>query len=205
MTFTDRLRKWFKRPLDGFAGGLARLGCTPMTVTVIGLIGNVIAAVAIAMGHIQIGGLIMLVAWPIDALDGALARLTGSASDWGAFADSLTDRYAEYLIFAALLYRFSLQGDTIIAMVVFAAAAGSLLVSYARARAEAQGYSAKEGLMSRVERYLVLVPSLIFNVASWGIWILAVLANLTALQRVWIVRRQAMLRAKTTAGKETRS
>ena len=76
----------------------------------------------------------------------------------------------------------------------FAAAAGSILVSYVKARAEAQSFSTKEGLLTRAERYLVLGPSLLFNIPVIGVWIIAILANFTALQRIAVVRAQARLR-----------
>jgi CDP-diacylglycerol--glycerol-3-phosphate 3-phosphatidyltransferase len=76
-------------------------------------------------------------------------------------------------------------------MLTFGAAAGSVLVSYVRARAEGLGYEAKVGLLTRAERYLVLAPALVFNQLYIGLGILAVFANFTALQRVWHVRRHA--------------
>jgi CDP-diacylglycerol--glycerol-3-phosphate 3-phosphatidyltransferase len=133
----------------------------------------------------------MLIAWPIDALDGTMARLRGEASDWGAFVDSVSDRYSELLVLGGLLYHFSYTGQHLLGMVAFAAAAGSVLVSYVKARAEAQSFSAKEGILTRAERYLVLGPSLLFNIPSVGVWIVAILANLTALQRILVVRAQA--------------
>jgi CDP-diacylglycerol--glycerol-3-phosphate 3-phosphatidyltransferase len=81
-------------------------------------------------------------------------------------------------------------------MLVFAAAAGSVLVSYVKARAEGLGYGAKVGLLTRVERYLVLAPSLVFNKLYIGLAIIAVFANITALQRVWHVRAQTYQRMR---------
>jgi CDP-diacylglycerol--glycerol-3-phosphate 3-phosphatidyltransferase len=149
--------------------------------------------------------LAMLIAWPIDALDGTMARLRGEASDWGAFVDSVSDRYSELLILGALLYYFAMSGQHQLVVVTFAAAAGSVLVSYVKARAEAQSFSAKEGVLTRAERYLVLGPSLLLNIPAVGVWIVAVLANLTALQRIWVVRAQAHAHAKGLLPEESRS
>ncbi len=190
-TFTDFLRLGFKWFLDPVARFLNRIGLTPISVTLIGVAGNVLAAYFIARGHISIGGLIVLVVWPIDALDGTMARLRGEASDWGAFVDSVSDRYSELIILGAVLYYFAMTKQPISAVVTFVAAAGSILVSYVKARAEAQSFSAREGLLTRAERYLVLGPTLLFNIPVIGVWIIAVLANFTALQRIWIVRAQA--------------
>src|SRR5512141_1566583 len=195
-TFTDVLRgafKWFLDPIGRF---LNRLGLTPITVTIIGVIGSSIAAFFVARGQISLGGIVMLIAWPIDALDGTMARLRGEASDWGAFVDSVSDRYSELIILGALLYYFANHDQHVAEVVTFAAAAGSVLVSYIKARAEAQSFSAREGLLTRVERYLVLGPALLFNIPIIGVWIIAILANFTALQRIWYVRAQAHANAK---------
>jgi CDP-diacylglycerol---glycerol-3-phosphate 3-phosphatidyltransferase len=204
-TFTEILRVAFKWFLDPIAKFLNRLGLTPITVTIIGVIGSSIAAYFIARGQITIGGLVMLIAWPIDALDGTMARLRGEASDWGAFVDSVSDRYSELIILGALLYYFAMQSLHIAEVATFAAAAGSVLVSYVKARAEAQSFSAREGLLTRAERYLVLGPSLLFNIPLIGVWIIAILANFTALQRIWYVRAQAHANAKRVLAKESRT
>ncbi len=204
-TFTDFLRVTFKWFLDPIAGFLNRLGLTPITVTIIGVIGSSIAAFFIARGQISLGGLIMLIVWPVDALDGTMARLRGEASDWGAFVDSVSDRYSELIILGALLYHFALQNQPLNEVATFAAAAGSVLVSYVKARAEAQSFSAKEGLLTRTERYLVLGPTLLFNIPVVGVWIIAVLANFTALQRIYYVRAQAHANAKQVLAKESRT
>src|SRR5512146_890357 len=81
----------------------------------------------------------------------------------------------------------------------------SVLVSYVKARAEAQSFSAKEGLLTRAERYLVLGPALLFNIPIIGVWIVAILANFTALQRIWYVRAQAHANMKTVLAKESRT
>jgi len=191
ISLTDRLRvlfKWLVDPIGAFLNGL---GLTPNMMTMLGLAGNVVGAIFIAKGNIFVGGLLVLVMWPIDALDGTMARLRGEPSDFGAFVDSVTDRYSELVIFGGLLYYFLMQADVLASMLVFVSASGSVLVSYTRARAEALGYNAKIGALTRVERYLVLAPGLIFNVPLAAMWVIAILANFTALQRILYVRRQA--------------
>ncbi len=190
-TFTDYLRFWFKWVLDPLGGFFNRLGMTPNMMTMVGLVGNTVGAYFLSQGEMLTGGLLVALMTPIDALDGTMARLRGEASDWGAYVDSVSDRYAELIIFGGLLYHFLGRGDTLGGMLTFAAAAGSVLVSYVKARAEGLGYEAKVGLLTRAERYIVLAPSLIFHQLYLGLGILAVFANLTALQRVWYVRRFA--------------
>lgn len=201
-TFTDFLRVSFKWVLDPIGGFLNRLGLTPNSVTLLGVFGNIIAAYFIARGQIQLGGLIVLIVWPIDALDGTMARLRGEASDWGAFVDSVSDRYSELIILGALLYYFAMSNQHSAEITTFAAASGSILVSYVKARAEAQSFSAKEGLLTRAERYFVLGPSLLFGFPAIGVWIIAILANFTAFQRIWVVRAQAHQIPKKILAKE---
>ena len=194
MTFSDSLRVLFRGILDPIGAFLNRLGLKPNTVTLLGLAGTAAGAVLIARGEMQWGGLLFLVMTPIDALDGTMARLRGEASDFGAFVDSVTDRYAELVIYGGLLYYFLQQENMLACLLVFAAAMGSVLVSYVKARAEGLGFEAKVGLLTRVERYLVLAPSLLLNQPLIGLLIIAVLANFTALQRILHVRRQASAR-----------
>lgn len=201
-TFTDFLRGTFKWFLDPVGRFLNRIGLTPNSVTLLGVLGNIVAAYFIARGQLLTGGIIMLIAWPVDALDGTMARLRGEASDWGAFVDSVSDRYSELIILGALLYHFAAINQPMPEIVTFAAAAGSILVSYVKARAEAQSFSAREGLLTRAERYLVLGPSLVFNIPVVGVWIIAILANFTALQRIWVVRGQARANFTKLSAKE---
>jgi len=191
LTFSDRLRVWFKWFLDPAARFFNRIGLTPNTMTLLGLAGNFIAAFFVAQGRMTTGGLLMLLTTPLDALDGAMARLRGNASEWGAFVDSVTDRYSELAVLGGLLYYFSSTGDWVSSVVTFAAAAGTVLVSYVKARAEAVGFNAKVGFLTRVERFLVLAPLLVFNQPVWAVWFIAIFANFTALQRIYYVRAQA--------------
>lgn len=195
-TFTDYLRLWFKWVLDPLGRLFLRLGLTPNMVTMLGLFGNTIGAYFLARGELLTGGILVAVMTPIDALDGTMARLRGESSDWGAYVDSVSDRYSELIIYGGLLYHFLTAGDVRGGMLTFGAAAGSVLVSYVRARAEGLGYEAKVGLLTRAERYIVLAPSLIFNFVYIGLGILAVFSNITAVQRIWYVRKHAHERTR---------
>src|SRR5215217_7065918 len=190
-TFSDYLRLWFKWVLDPLGGFFNRLGLTPNMMTLLGLLGNSVGAYYLARGHMLTGAILVLLMTPIDALDGTMARLRGESSDFGAFVDSVSDRYSELIIYGGLLYHFLSLGEPLGGLLVFGAAAGSVLVSYVKARAEGLGYEAKVGLLTRVERYIVLAPSLVFNQPLIGLGIIAVFANITALQRIFHVRNQA--------------
>lgn len=190
-TLSEWMRVWFKGVLDPIGAFLNRLGLHPNTITLVGVAGNIIAAIFLASGNFLVGGLLVLLMGPVDALDGTMARLRGDPTDFGAFVDSLTDRYSELFIFLGLLTFYLRQEDLWTAWAIFVAAGGSVLVSYAKARAEAVGFDARIGILTRFERYLVLVPSLVLGFPRVGIWLIAVLANITALQRALYVRRQA--------------
>lgn len=190
VTFTDQMRLRFRGVLDPIGAFLNRIGLMPNTMTILGLIGNTVGAVFLSQGRMRIGGLIILAMGPVDALDGTMARLRGEPSEFGAFVDSVTDRYSELVIFGGLLIYYIREADLLLALVTFVAAGGSVLVSYIRARASSLGYDTKVGILTRMERYLVLAPTLVLNIAWVGVWIIAILANITALQRIWDVRRQ---------------
>ncbi len=190
LTFTDQMRVRFKGLLDMVGGFFNRIGLMPNTMTILGLVGNTIGAVLLARGYMTWGGLLILAMGPVDALDGTMARLRGEPSEFGAFVDSVTDRYSELIIFGGLLYFYAQKGDWLGALVAFAAAGGSVLVSYVRARAQALGYDTKVGILTRMERYLVLAPSLVLGYPMIGLWIIAIFANITALQRIWDIRQK---------------
>lgn len=191
VTLTDRMRTWFKWVVDPLGRFFLNIGMTPNMMTTLGLLGNFLGAFFLSQGKLMLGGWVVLIMTPIDALDGTMARLRGDPSDFGAFVDSVSDRYAELAILGGLLYFYANQGNVLASTLAFAAASGSVLVSYVKARAESLQYEAKIGLLTRVERYLVLAPLLVLNKPIIALWILAIFGNFTALQRIWFVRRQA--------------
>jgi CDP-diacylglycerol--glycerol-3-phosphate 3-phosphatidyltransferase len=189
-TFTDRLRIIFKNILDPIGTFLNRTGLTPNAITLLGLAGTTVGAYIISQGKMTTGGIILLLSVLVDALDGTMARLRGESSDFGGFVDSVSDRYAEFITFGGLLYYFLTQENYLGVMVTFLATAGSVLVSYVKARAEGLGFTAKVGILTRVERYIVLIPLLIFNQPFIAVAVIALLGNITAFQRIAYVRVQ---------------
>jgi CDP-diacylglycerol--glycerol-3-phosphate 3-phosphatidyltransferase len=204
-TFTDQLRVRFKGILDPIGVFLNRTGLLPNTVTILGLVGNTAGAILIALGYITWGGILVLVMGPVDALDGTMARLRGQATVFGAFVDSVTDRYSELVIFLGLLIHFLKTGNTTAVTLVYLAAAGSVLVSYIKGRAEGLGFTCKVGLLTRAERYLVLAPLLVINQPVIALWIIAILANFTAVQRILHIRNQARAAGLTVNRNEPKS
>ena len=188
---------------------LAAKGVTPNQVTWMGLLGYGVVAALLITGLPKLSGIALAALGPLDAIDGMLARKTGQANRKGAFLDSTLDRYAEVVLFLGILFHLlhktggedmSWISNTlnwsdsntplINSLLVLAALSGSLLVSYARARAEALGFSCKIGLMTRFERILVLVLALLFNALRPAMLLLAILTHLTAIQRLRYVLRQ---------------
>jgi CDP-diacylglycerol---glycerol-3-phosphate 3-phosphatidyltransferase len=172
---------------------LRTLGLTPNALTLLGLLICAASAALIALGYLVLGGVVLVLASGFDIFDGALARVTGREHRYGAFLDSTTDRYAECFTYIALLYYFLLHThSTVEPMLVTVALTGSLLVSYVRARGQSLGFSVDGGLLARPERVVVTVVGLVIPPALyWSLWILAVLTNVTAVQRIWLVWQQA--------------
>ena len=193
-SFSDYLRLWFKWITDPLGLFFNKLGIKPNTMTIFGVTGTAIGAYMLARGDMLWGGLLILITVPFDALDGTMARLRGEANEWGAFVDSVADRYSELITYAGLLYYFLDQGNSLGSLLVFASASGSVLVSYVRARAESVNLYAKGGILTRVERYIVLAPALVFNQPMIALWILAILTHITAFQRIYYVRKDAYLK-----------
>jgi CDP-diacylglycerol--glycerol-3-phosphate 3-phosphatidyltransferase len=193
-TLTDQMRVLLKNIADPIGAFLNRMGIHPNTLTLAGLAGNLIAALFLSRGNFLIGGLIALAMGPVDGLDGTMARLRGEPTSFGAFVDSVSDRYSELLIFGGLMAHYLMTDEPYMVGLIFIAACGSVLVSYHRARVEGLGFEAKVGILTRMERFVILIPSLILGIPRIGIGIVAIFANITALQRVFFVRKQAVKR-----------
>jgi CDP-diacylglycerol--glycerol-3-phosphate 3-phosphatidyltransferase len=179
--------------MDPIARAVARTGITPNGVTALGFAGNCVAAALAARGALLAAGLMMLVGSGLDLIDGALARATGRVTAFGAVFDAVLDRYSEAVVLLGLLiYEADRDANPEVAL-LFAALTGSVLVSYVRALAETSGLTLREGLFTRAERVLLTAFALVL--APWlpvaltvALWVLAVLTNVTALQRLYHVR-----------------
>jgi CDP-diacylglycerol--glycerol-3-phosphate 3-phosphatidyltransferase len=181
--------------LNSIALALNALGLSPNALTLIGFGAMCLIGLILANGYMALGGVLIVVAGIFDALDGSLARLTNRVSKFGAFLDSTTDRFAEGAIFLGIMFWYLQHGMTFVAYLIYLTLLGSLMVSYARARAEGIGVECKEGMMTRFERISLLVIGLVLT-AVFGdtpilvvLAILAIFTNLTAVQRMWLVYR----------------
>ena len=160
-TLTDQLRVRTRFLIDPVVEMLARFKLSPDLLTVIGALTHVLFAYLIAIGEFRWAALAIALFSPLDALDGALARRLGrKQGGFGAFLDSSLDRLAEIVLYGGFIVYYYVNANPLMLAVAYLAATGSLMVSYARSRAEALGFEAKMGVLSRVERYVVLVVCL---------------------------------------------
>ena len=169
---------------------------TPNLLTVIGFLLVCVIALVIALGYEALGALLLIFGAGFDATDGALARLTQRVTKFGAFLDSTLDRYADGVLMLALVWRGIEYNNRWIIVLASVALLGALLVSYTRARAEAVGLQLKEGWFTRLERMIILILGL-FGTLFFGpnalvvaLALLAVLSNLTAVQRISLTKQK---------------
>jgi CDP-diacylglycerol--glycerol-3-phosphate 3-phosphatidyltransferase len=188
-----RLQNGFVNLLAPLVKRLAKWGINPNSFTLAGLIITSMAAVAFIMGHLRLGGLLILLGGLCDTIDGSLARFVNKATRFGALFDSAMDRYSEFVMFLGIVVYFVRIKDYPTSVVVFFALCGSIMVSYSRARAESLGFDSKVGVMQRPERIVFLgLGALIHPVAlKFAIWLVAIFANFTALQRIRHAHKQS--------------
>jgi len=190
---SERLRGWTDSLRETVGRTVGRLGMSPNALTLVGYALNLVVMYVLARGHLRLGGALVLFAGLFDALDGAVARATHRTSTFGAFFDSVMDRYSEATALFGLLLWYLGSGAYFESALIYVATVGSLMVSYARARAEGLQLSCKIGLMTRLERVVLLSIGLMALQVRITLLALAILANLTALQRtvhVWRAARQ---------------
>jgi len=180
-------------------GGLARTGVTPDALTALGLTLCAAGAVAVYFEYrnellwFWTGAFLFWAGSLLDILDGALARQSGMGTPFGGFLDSTTDRLGEAVMLGSIGLVFARDGNEIALAAVFAAMAGSFLVSYTRARAEALTLKGDVGIGSRAERVFVIVSGLFlapWGLLPWAVYLLNVTAWITVVQRIIHVRRQ---------------
>jgi phosphatidylglycerophosphate synthase len=184
--------------------GLSRTRVSPNALTASGVLLCAIASVLVyfeyrdELLYYWLGAGLFVIGSILDILDGALARAGGKTTPFGAFLDSTTDRVSEGFMLGAIALVFSGHGNEIALTFAFAAVAGSFLVSYTRARAEALGLRGDVGIGSRAERVVVITAGLVFapwGALPWTIYLLTATAWFTVGQRIWSVRTQLKARS----------
>ncbi|MFH1741464.1 MAG: CDP-alcohol phosphatidyltransferase family protein [bacterium] len=176
---------------DAIADLLARTLLQPNALTSLGVVLNIIAFFTLWRGRMFESGILIAVAGSCDLLDGALARRAGRATPFGAFYDSVMDRVSDMAVYGGLLlWYYDTMDNMLMVVVTFLAMAGSIMVSYTRARAECLIPLCKVGFMERAERTLTLILGALFNRMPMALWIVAVGAWFTAIHRVVYTRKE---------------
>ena len=215
--FDGRFRAPVERAVKPIGDGLKRTGLTPDHLTLIGLILALAATIVIALGWLNVGLVLVILAALPDLLDGALAKASNNASQRGAFFDSVADRVTDMLLLGGVGWYLATEHGSHAALLPFAVMGLSALISYQRAKAESLGLQAKGGLMERAERVILLCFGLLFDTILIPIlWVMLVLTAFTAVQRfvgVWnqavaapvVLERQAARRNRRFARRTARA
>ena len=196
------VKRQFKLWAELVAQAMAGTGVTPTGLTLIGFGLNLVVAMVLATGALTVGGILVLVAGLFDTLDGAMARVTKRSTAFGAFLDSTLDRYSEAALLLGLAYDAALRANLPIVVLAFVVLAGSLMVSYCRARAEGLGLNCEVGIVPRPERVVILGGGLILGLELPALALLAILTNVTAIQRILHV--YSLTKETTTSGQPGR-
>ncbi len=203
----EPLRAFFTKVISPIANLLIRLGVSPDAVTLVGTIGVCAGAlVFFPQGKLLVGALVITAFVFSDLIDGHMARTIGRTDKFGAFWDSTLDRIADGAIFIGLALYFAWEDpdkvDLVLCLVCLLMGG---VTSYARSRGETLGYSVKVGIAERADRLVLILVAAGFSeifdapiLLPIGLWALAIASTITVVQRVWVVRKQAMAEAGTT-------
>jgi CDP-diacylglycerol--glycerol-3-phosphate 3-phosphatidyltransferase len=206
-------RAFFTRILTPIARALVRAGVSPDVVTLVGTFGVCAGALAFyPRGEFFVGTLVITAFVFSDLVDGTMARMTGESTSWGAFLDSTLDRLGDAAVFGGLVLWFAGRGDDMVlaAVALFCLAVGSV-VPYAKARAEGLGMTANVGIAERADRLVVVLVATGLDglglpyVQAAALWVLAAASAVTLVQRILVVRRQALDPARRGPAEDPRS
>lgn len=190
MTFTSVIGSTFNWIIVRIVRGFALLGVHPNMLTFIGWAINVIAAIFLARGQFFLAGLVVLSAGLFDMLDGRVARLTNTVTEFGGFFDSVLDRYSDLSLLVGLLVYYGSINRPFYVILTAVAMTASVMISYTRARSENQIPSCKVGFLERPERIVLLILGALFDRMAPALWVIAVLGNLTVAHRMYFTWRQ---------------
>src|SRR5947209_6404794 len=187
---TRRIGEGSRWLLDKIVAALAATGINPNLLTFLGLLVNLSASVMFARGRFGNAAALIFLAGFLDILDGQVARRQGRVTAFGAFYDSTLDRYADMALYMGLLVFYSVNGRTPYVVLAAVATAGSVMVSYARARAESLIPQCKVGFMERPERLVLLIIGGVFNRMAAVLWWMAGVSTITVINRMWFRWRE---------------
>ena len=170
--------------LDKIVAALAATGINPNLLTFLGLLVNLSASVMFARGRFGNAAALIFLAGFLDILDGQVARRQNRVTAFGAFYDSTLDRYSDMALYMGLLIYYAVNGRASYVILAAVATAGSVMVSYARARAESLIPTCKVGFMERPERLALLIIGGTFNRMAPVLWVIAVVSTITVIHRI---------------------
>jgi CDP-diacylglycerol--glycerol-3-phosphate 3-phosphatidyltransferase len=184
MTITGAIGAGSRWLLERIVSSLAATGVNPNILTFFGLLVNFWAAAMFATGRFRTAAIVIFFAGFLDMLDGQVARRQNRVTAFGAFYDSTLDRLADMALYMGLLVYYSMSGRTPYVVLSAVATASSVMVSYARARAESLIPTCKVGFMERPERLVLLIIGGLFNSMAAALWVIAVVATITVIHRI---------------------
>ena len=177
---SKKLGQRLERPLHSLA---LRVPFTPNTVTLSGFVLTIVACIVLSF-HLETGGILILFSGFFDMMDGAVARARGMVTSFGAFLDSVLDRYADAAMLLAVFWNMVSRENTAGMLLSLISLVGSFLISYTRARAEGLGVACNLGLLERPERIVLLAIGAITGYIIPVLWIMSALTHITVIQRI---------------------
>ena len=190
--FDGNFRRGVDKVLDPVGVALSRIGITANALTAAGIVIASVGAVFIGQGRLFLGFIFLILTGLPDALDGAVAKASGTSSIRGAFLDSVSDRVTDILLFCGIAWYLASNEPGRIMMLPVAVMGAAMLISYQRAKAESLGFDAKGGIMERAERFIVMALGLLISdILIPVLWVMLVLTLVTAVQRFVKVWNQA--------------
>ena len=184
--FGSKIQRIMRFPLRW----ISRTSITPNMLTITGLVINFAASLAFIFSKFPLAGVLILIAGVFDVVDGGVARTNNQESEFGAFLDSVIDRYSDLAIILGLMIHYARSNNLSHVILTSVVLMGAVLIPYTRARAEKFVPRCNIGLMERAERILLLAFGAIFDFMTPVLWILAVLTHVTVFQRVHYSWRQ---------------
>jgi len=186
---SSRHRDRFSPLFEPLAKRMAGWGVTPNHLTFAGMVLSALSGLLFGLGHNLWAGVVLGIGGLCDCFDGRVARVSNSATAFGAFLDSTVDRYSDMFIFGGLLYQACSLKSPALFVAAFLALLGSVMVSYTRARAESLVPECQVGIAERPERVILLIAGALTGLVWWAVIAVAILANITALQRIMHTKR----------------
>lgn len=183
--FSEKLGHVFDKPLENFA---KKIFLKPNTLTVTGFLITLLASY-ILISDLRFGGMMVIAGGLFDILDGVVARVNKKTSSFGAFLDSVLDRYSDALILIAIALNFWKSNNHSGILLCIGTLIGAFLISYSRARAEGLGSKCTYGIMERPERIILISFGAITGLMIPVLWVMVILTHFTVLQRIFYVWR----------------